>query len=196
MEIIPAGLQEPTPPRDPFDEKRVHQDLVKLSGKTGLISQTWALHKQTKQREKEIRLVNQYGEFFASATQMITAKNEMLRARNEFLGMERENEEKNAAKEATIAKHRADVLRYEAEAEEHRRRITELKSPPSPPEPKLTPAQQRILKKAEIDEQLSRLKTAEAEAVAKAGDDLERRRIQNMYANRREQIYEQQEKNL
>lgn len=176
---------------DMLSETRVHRDLQTLVSQPGRIGQHFELQRQRRQREKEIQLVNQYGEFFSSATQMIEAKNKMLRARNEYLGMERENEEKNAEKEANIAKHQAD-------AAEHRKRLQDLTNPPAPPpiEPKLTAAQQRILKKAELEQELHRLKADETDAFSKAGSEAERRRVQNMYASRRDQLTQQLEKYL
>src|SRR5262249_33712157 len=108
---------------DMLSENRVHQALQTLAAKPDRLRQHFEVQRQRRQREKEIQLVNQYGEFFTSATQMIKAKNEMLRARNEYLGLERENEEKNAAKEANIAKHQAD-------AAEHRKRLQDLTNAP------------------------------------------------------------------
>ncbi len=196
VEILPPGMRgAPTLPLDPFDERRVHQDLQKLSQKPGLLQQSWDLHKQTKLREKEIQLVNQYSEFYSSATQMIEAKNKLLRARNEYLGMERENEEKHAEKEANIAKHRADAVRYEADAAEQKKRIEDLQHPAAL-EPKLTPSQQRLLKKAELQQELQRLTTDEADAVGKTTSEPEKKRIHNMYASRRDQLMQQLERFL
>jgi hypothetical protein len=58
----------------------------------------------------------------------------------------------------------------------------------------LTPAQQRLVKKAEIEEQMQQLRIEEDRAVQRAIDDLEKRRLQNMYNGRREQLTEQLEK--
>ena len=61
------------------------------------------------------------------------------------------------------------------------------------PEPKLSPAQQRALKKAEVEDQLQGLIREEAVAMQRAAAEPEKRRLQNMYANRRDQLMEQLE---
>lgn len=73
------------------------------------------------------------------------------------------------------------------------RQIQEQRQPPTP---KLTPGQQKVLKKAEIEDELHRLRIEEARAVQHAPNELEKRRIQNMYAGRRERLMEQLEKYL
>jgi hypothetical protein len=178
---------------DMFSEGRIHQDLQTLVTKPGPLWQHFELQRQRRQREKEIQLVNQYGEFFSAATQTIKAKNEMLRARNEYLGLEREDELKNAEKEAAIAKSQAD-------AAEHRKRLQDITAPPRPPEakpePKLTPDQQRRLKRMEIEDKLRELDRLENEALKNARGDADQRRIENMYSDKREELREQLARNL
>lgn len=76
-----------------------------------------------------------------------------------------------------------------------KRKIREEDNQPTT-EQKLTPTQQRALKKAEIEEQLQHLKAEELQAVQRATTELEKRRLQNMYAGRRDQLMEQLEKFL
>ena len=173
---------------DMFSEGRIHQDLQTLVTKPGPLRQHFELQRQRRQREKEIQLVNQYGEFFSTATQTIKAKNEMLRARNEYLGLERENEQKNAEKEAAIAKSQAD-------AAEHRKRLEDLTAP-RPSETKLTPDQQRRLKRMEIEDKLRELDHLENEALKNARSDDDHARIENMYADKRDELREQLARNL
>lgn len=89
-----------------------------------------------------------------------------------------------------------DRLQLQYEIATLRRQIREQKRLPAAAENKLTPAQQRVLKKAEIEEQIQRLRAEEAQALQKATSELERRRIQNMYAAKRDQLMEQMEKYL
>src|SRR5579871_4626421 len=62
-----------------------------------------------------------------------------------------------------------------------------------PPAVPPTPAQERATKKAELERQLEELGAEEARTVNRAASDAERRRIQNMFANRREQLMEELE---
>jgi hypothetical protein len=65
-----------------------------------------------------------------------------------------------------------------------------------PQEPKLTPAQQKFLRKAEAEEQLQQLRADEARALRTATSEMEKRRLLNIYANRRERLMDQLEKYL
>jgi hypothetical protein len=65
-----------------------------------------------------------------------------------------------------------------------------------PPEPKLSAAQQKLLKKAEIEGQLQQLRADEVRALEGAANDLEKRRLQNIYAAKREQLMQQMEKHI
>jgi vacuolar-type H+-ATPase subunit I/STV1 len=75
-----------------------------------------------------------------------------------------------------------DIARIEAE-------ISALKNPP--PEARPSPEQQRRLKRVEIEDKLAELDRLEAAACTKARDEEERLRLQNMYADRREELREQ-----
>ena len=70
----------------------------------------------------------------------------------------------------------------------------EMRELQKPAEAKLTPAQQRLIKKTEIEEQLQQLQAEERRAVQRAGSELEKRRLQNIYTNRRERLMEELEK--
>lgn len=88
-----------------------------------------------------------------------------------------------------------DRLQLEFDVAVLRRKIREENNQPAA-DHKLSPTQQKLLKKAEIEEQLQRLKTEELQALQKATSELEKRRVQNMYAARRDQLMEQMEKYL
>jgi hypothetical protein len=86
-----------------------------------------------------------------------------------------------------------EQLALQAEISTLQRQIADQQRPP---EPRLTPAQQKFLKKTEVEEQLQQLRVDEARALQRATGDLEKRRLQNIYANRRERLMEQLEKYL
>ncbi|HLV88700.1 MAG TPA: hypothetical protein VKV39_17070 [Candidatus Sulfotelmatobacter sp.] len=80
------------------------------------------------------------------------------------------------------------ALRVDIARLEHEMRMAGV--PPAVPP---TPAQERATKKAELERQLEELGAEEARTVNRAASDAERRRIQNMFANRREQLMEELE---
>lgn len=61
----------------------------------------------------------------------------------------------------------------------------------APAEPKLSQDQQRRLKRIEIEDKLRELDRLEAEALKNARDDEDRARIQNMHADKRQELQEQ-----
>jgi hypothetical protein len=62
--------------------------------------------------------------------------------------------------------------------------------------PKLTPEQQKLLKRGELEAKLQSLRAEESKALLKAQNDAEKRRFQNMYAHRRERLMEELEQFL
>lgn len=72
----------------------------------------------------------------------------------------------------------------------------EMRDASAPSEPRLTPVQQRAIKKAEIEQQLQTLQVEEAKALQRAATEAEKRRLQNMYASRRDRLMEELEKHL
>jgi hypothetical protein len=53
-----------------------------------------------------------------------------------------------------------------------------------------------LLKKTEIEGELQRLRTEEGQALQRGMSELEKRRLQNMYAGRRDELMMQLEKHL
>jgi hypothetical protein len=86
-----------------------------------------------------------------------------------------------------------DRLALQVEIARHRKEIREGRQRP---EPKLSPTQQRLSKKTEIEDLLQRLKDDETRALHSAHTELEKRRLQNMYSDRRDRLLEQLEKYL
>ena len=58
----------------------------------------------------------------------------------------------------------------------------------------ITAAQQKLLKKREIEDQIQQLAIEASRAAQRATTELEKRRLQNIYANRRERLAEELEK--
>jgi hypothetical protein len=95
-----------------------------------------------------------------------------------------------------------DGLRLQKERLAVEVEIAELKAKrkaiqkPGGTDSKLTPDQQRRLKRLEIEDKLRELDRLEAEAISKARNDEERARIENMYVDKRDELHEQLSKYL
>jgi hypothetical protein len=104
------------------------------------------------------------------------------------LAVQRRHQEQLA--ETRLSKER---LSLQLEIARLQRQIQEQRQPPIPT---LTTAQQKLLKKAEIEEEIHRLRIEEARALQQITGELEKRRIQNMYAARRDRLMERLEQFL
>jgi hypothetical protein len=182
---------------DMFDENRIHHELQTLIDKPGRISQHFDVQRKARQHDKEVAILRQWKGFFDAGAETIKSKTELLRARSEYLGLQRETEEKNALKEANIAKHQADAEQDRTRAAKARDERQPQTIIPADNQPKLTADQQRRLKRMEIEDKLRELDRLEQAALQAArDDDDDRLRIQNMYSDRREELREQLSKYL
>ena len=95
-----------------------------------------------------------------------------------------------------------DGLRLQKERLAIELEIAELKARrkaiqnPSGAESKLTPDQQRRLRRLEVEDKLRELDRLEEEAMTKARSEEERVRIQNMYIDKRDDLHEELSKYL
>ena len=167
---------------DSFRKRR----LMKIDGKTARVAIP-VLRTLTEQAKLAM-------EYRASLVALSLAETERelkaaeLEQRNRELATQRRHHEQLA--EIRLNRER---LALQLEIATLQRQIQEQRQPPTP---KLTAGQQKLLKKAEIEEELHRLRVEEARALQQAPNELEKRRIQNMYAARRDRLMEQLEKYL
>lgn len=184
---------------DVFNEDRVRRELAVFARTPGIVAQCLGRARSGFTKAGERAIIRDWTSFFDEAQALIGAKTEMERKRSEYLQLANEHDVRAKEKEVAVARHDAEIaeenLRRET-AEYKCQRLEQFIEGVSHPEPKLTAAQQRLLKRAELEQALQRLKLDEAEALQKADGELERRRIQNMYAGRRSQLTEQLEENL
>ena len=87
-----------------------------------------------------------------------------------------------------------DHIAFRLEIATLRRQLKEQRQPAAAPKP--TPAQQKLIKRAEVEAQLEELRAEEAKALQRATSELEKRRFQNMYTHRRDRLMEELEKYL
>ncbi len=184
---------------DVFNEDRVRRELAAFADAPSIVAQFVGRARSGLTKAGERGIVRDWTSFFQEAQTLIGAKTEMERKRSEYLQLANEHEVRAKEKEVAIARHDAELaeenLRRES-ADYKRQHLEHFIEGGRPPDPKLTPAQQRLLKRTELEQDLQRLKLEEVEALQKAESEPERRRIQNMYAGRRGEISEQLEKNL
>jgi hypothetical protein len=200
MEILPPGSPEPQTP-DVFNENRVRRELAAFAQTPSILTQFVGRARSGITKAGERAIVRDWTAFFEGAQALIAAKTEMERKRSEYLQLANEHDVRAKEKEVAVTRHDAEIAEENlrrATAEYKRQRLEQfIEGGRQPaPEPKLTPAQQRLLKRAELEQALQRLKLDEAEALQKADTELDRRLIKNMYAGRRSQLTEELERNL
>jgi len=206
MILSPRDLPPATPP-DAFREDRILYDLAKLAHSPGLF-ETYverARVRFTKAAEKAV--LEHWISFYQTGGRLIEARLEMERRKNEYRQLANEHQIKAKEKEAAVAAHEADIAEHNLRrdiAEYKRRELDRFVEggrplpsiPPADTQPKLTPDQQRRLKRMEIEDKLRELDRLEEEALKNARGEHDRVRIQNMYADKREELREQLAKNL
>jgi hypothetical protein len=201
--LQPGDLMAVNPP-DAFQEERVLYDLARLSNSPGLLRKyiERARIRFTKAAEKAV--LEHWISFYQAGGRLVEARLEMERKKSEYLQLANEHEVKVKEKEASIAKHEADAAEHNL-----RRDIAEFKRQhvewfveggrqpqPADSQPKLTADQQRRLRRMEIEDKLRELDQLEADAVKSARGEEDRVRIENMYADKREELREQLARNL
>ena len=198
--LPPSDLPASNPP-DAFCEDRVLYDLAKLANTPGLFQKyaERARIRFTKSAEKAV--LEHWIAFYQSGGRLIEARLEMERKKSEYLQLAREHEVKAKEKESLIAGHEADISEHQL-----RRDIAEYKrqhlerfiegAQPEKTEPKLTPEQQRRLRRMEIEDKLRELDRLEEDALQQARTDEDRARIENMYSDKRDELRDQLARNL
>jgi hypothetical protein len=119
-------------------------------------------------------------------------ENRLLRLRIEHHELQTKHQQSAALDDLRLEKER---LALEVEIEQLRVQKKTITAAP-PAETKLTPEQQRHLRRMEIEDQMAQLDRQEEAALKKARNEDDRMRIQNMYADKREELRDQLAKNL
>jgi hypothetical protein len=203
-DILPTtAANQPVSVPDIFDERRISQDLARFARAPGLFRKYVERARSRFNKSGERALLEQWVAYHETGRRLIESRTEMERKRSEWLQLANEHQRSGKQKDAEIAKLEADAEEHQLRRDQaaYKRRNVERfveggQLVTANEGPKLTPEQQRLLKKAEIEEQLQRLKTDEVQAVEKTTSELERRRLQNMYAARRDRLMEELEKYL
>jgi hypothetical protein len=171
-----------------FNEARIQLDLERLARTPGMLAKYLAQAELRFTKAREIAVLQRWAEFYQVGEQVIRARTNIARAHGEFLQVGTDNQVKGKEKDARMAALEAEIAESELRAAEARKKRESLSQPAQTPttESKLTREEQRILKKANIETIIARLrleKTRSLEAVD-ASDEEERMRIMNLYDDR------------
>ncbi len=204
LEVLPPAVarQTVTVP-DIFDPDRIRQDLVSLADQPNLFAKYAERGRSRFNKAGERALLQQWITQQETGRRLIESRTEMEKARSQWLQLANEHALSIKQKDAEVAKLDADMeesaLRRDT-AEYKRKnldRFVEGGNPlPKDTGPKLTPEQQRRLKRMEIEDKLKELDHLEAEALKTARSEGDRKRIENMYGDKRELLREKLSENL
>jgi len=172
-----------------FDELRMARDLQRIAWSPTLIGQYLAKAeiRFTKKQERHVletwtQLYNAGKEVIQSRTDMARAYVDMARAQKEYQDLNTETQTSAKAARVYMANLDADQAEAQlrkAQAQKARKDLNKKEEPP--PMPTLTPEQERILKKAEIQRTIERLQRERDEKLKTISDEDDRMRTQNMY---------------
>jgi phosphate uptake regulator len=146
---------------------------------------------------RQIAVLNRWTEFYNASKAVIAARTELARAHADLQQLSIESDIKVKKKEAEIAVLEAEIEEAALRREEAQLRRNQLSQPVILSQPSsLSPEQQRILKKAEIEAELVRVRQDKTVAVEAAVSEEEGIRVTNMYDDRIIQLLERLRKYL
>jgi hypothetical protein len=158
-----------------FDETRIVGDLQRIRSNPSLLGQYVVVLRSRFTSKREISLINQWTNQCKAGEQLILAQTGVMRAANEYRGLERENLQKSAETEATIAKHQADREEHVSRAEKAKvdRRLynmeveARLEAAKNPPQAESQPSQKqlRAKEKRACEARIKTLKREKANAL-------------------------------
>jgi hypothetical protein len=183
--------------------QRYHNQPAVLAHVVGSIKTRMILNQNLKTAQRRLQLLASVIEVFKLNRELQGILQDLHLAEKDFEIRQIETEirledaqarQKSERKLRTLREQR-DELQLQKETSQLKQDIHGIEQPQGI-EPKLSPEQQRRLKRMEIEDKLAELDRLEGEACARARDDEERLRTQNMYADRREELREQLARNL
>lgn len=197
-EYVPSQTQSLIPRvPDAFDEARIKSDLAKLAGQPSALAQYIAQAQLRFTQARQIAVLERWTEFYKAGKAVIAARTELARAHADLQQVNTEGEIKAKEKEVRIAALEAELEEAALRKEDARVRREKLGKEDKPAEGlTLSAEQQRILKKAEIEAQLARVKQDKLRAVEGAENEEERVAMVNMYDDKIIQLLEELRKHL
>ncbi len=205
LEVVPStNITIEIPEK--WDDAEVTNLLLRYQGQPAVLSHfIYSIKKRLitgqdiRTAEKRLKLITSVVALFKQTRELQNILHDIQIAESDFSSRKVDSQTKLAtAKNNLESVSRLGPLRIEDEEWELRRKIAENKRnvDPLPAEPKLTPKQQRRLKRMEIEDDLRGLDHQEQEALKTARNEDERIRTKNMYDDRREDLREQLSKHL
>jgi hypothetical protein len=190
--------QQAIAPRVPdvFDEARIKTDLAKLSGQPTALAHYIAQAQLRFTQARQIAVLERWTEFYNAGRSVIKARTELARAHADLQQVSTESEIKAKEKEVKIAALEAELEEAALRRAEARVRRENLGRESKPEEPKLSAEQHRVLKKAEIEAKLARVRLEKITAVEAAQEDEEKIMIGNMYDDQIIQLLQELRKYL
>ena len=168
-----------------FNEARIRLDLERLASTPGMLAKYLAQAEMRFTKAREIAVLKRWAEFYRVGEQVIIARTNLARAHGELLQVGTDIQVSGKQKDARMAALEAEIAESELRAAEARKKLERLGQPEQTPasEPKLTREQQRVLKKAEIETTIARLRLEKTRALEglNASDKEERMRVTNLY---------------
>ena len=202
LEVLPPVVsRQAVAVPDIFDPDRIRQDLVSFASQPTLFAKYAERARSRFNKAGERALLEQWITYHETGRRLIESRTEMEKCRSQWLQLANEHALSAKQKDAEIAKLEADMeenaLRRDTAAYKREHLAHFINGAPvDPGGPKLSPEQQRRLKRMEIEDKLKELDRREEEALESARDDADHVRIENMYEEKREELREQLAKNL
>lgn len=163
------------------------------------------MNQDLKTAQKRLQLITSVVQLFKLNKELQDVLQELHMAEKEFeikqieQDIRRDDASSRLESERTLRELRKqrDELALKKEISQLQSDIGIISAPASvPSEQKLTPDQQRRLKRMEIEDKLKELDRKQEEALKSARTDEDRMRLENMYADKRQELHEQLSKYL
>jgi len=177
---------------DVFNESRIKADLEVLATRPTLLAQYIAQAELRFTQARQMAVLQRWTEFYRVGEEVIVSRTKLVRAHHDFIQVNRESEIKAKEKDVSLAKLDAELEEVELRKAQARHARENLGKAPAKPEPPLSAEEQRILKKARLEEEISRLRAErqKVDQMSLTEDEKIRRynRIDDRIANLEEEL--------
>ena len=211
LEVVPhSGLNIEVPAK--WDDSQITGLLQRYSTEPKALSHfvfsvkaRMIMNQDLKTAQKRLQLITSVVQLFKLNKELQNVLQDLHLAEKEFEIKQTEQDIRREDVSSRLDSERAlrelrkqrDELQLKKEISQLQSDIGTISAPASvPSEPKLTPDQQRRLKRMEIEDKLKDLDRKQEDALKSARTDEDRMRLENMYADKRQELHEQLSKYL